>query len=342
MVFFASFQAVQLLLRGGADPSLKDNLGSSALHYACVNEVALPIVHELLDVMTPDDMTEQNSEGNTPLMLACQQDNLDTVIYLLERPNVKLGVNFVNNRRQTALHLATYGRHTEIVRLLVQNKASVNRRDCTTKAKGDSALHLAVRNEDIATTKVLLAANADPGIMNMYGETSLYMAAKTGSVEMVQLLLGNHDNDDGDECERPRLREGVKDALIVAIRMGNEGVVRMLLRHFVGLDLKSALLAASMAGNEVIMTSLLTNFKPDDLQFSECVDCCCQSLAQHAVILATRFGHLEVLKLLAEAGCPVDIKFSCSRTLLHEAALNGHDDIARYLLHAGKLSLLNR
>ena len=285
--------------------------------------------------MATDDMTEQNCDGNTPLMLACQQENLDTVSCLLERSNVKLAVNFVNNQRQTALHLAAQGRHTETVRLLIQNKASVNRRDCTTKAKGDSALHITVRNDDISTIKVLLAANADPGIMNMYGETSLYMAAKTGSVDMVQLLLGNHDNDE-EECERPRLREGVKDALIVAIRMGNEGVVRMLLRHFVGLDLKSALLAASMAGNEVIMTSLLTNFKPDDLQFSECVDCCCQSLAQHAVILATRFGHLEVLRLLAEAGCPVDIKFSCSRTLLHEAALTGHNHITRYLLHAGK------
>ena len=222
------------------------------------------------------------------------------------------------------------------MRLLIQNKANVNRRDCSTKARGETALHIAVKNEDMATIKVLLTANADPGIINIYGETSLYMAAKVGSVEMVQLLLGNHDNEDeGEVCERPRLREGVKDSLIVAIRMGNEGVVRVLLRHFDGLDLKSALLAAAMAGNEVIMTSLLTRVSSDFLQFSECVDCCCQSLAQHAVILATRFGHLEVLQLLAEAGCPIDIKFSCSRTLLHEAALHGHEDLARYLLHAG-------
>ena len=334
---FLYFQAVQLLLRGGADPSLVDNHGNNALHYACANNVAPPIVEELLDVMAPEHITEQNAEGNTSLMLACEQKNLDLVQCLLDRPNVKLGVNFVNNQRQTALHLAAQGKHTEIVRLLIQNKASVNRRDCSTKAKGDSALHIAVRNEDAATIKVLLAANADPGIINIYGETSLYMAAKTGSVDMVQLLLGSHDDELEEQNERPRLKDGVKDALIVAIRMGNEGVVRVLLRHFDGLDLKSALLAASMAGNEVIMTSLLTHVSSDFLQFSECVDCCCQSLAQHAVILATRFGHLEVLKLLAEAGCPTDIKFSCSRTLLHEAALNGHDHIARYLLHTGMI-----
>ncbi len=42
-----------------------------------------------------------------------------------------------------------------------------------------------------------------------------------------------------------------------------------------------------------------------------------------------------MLKLLSEAGCPVDIKFSCSRTLLHEASLNGHTHVARFLLRAG-------
>ncbi len=163
----------------------------------------------------------------------------------------------------------------------------------------------------------------------------------------VELLLGSHqekENQDEDEVgvtSRPRLREGVKDALIVgefkafmftkchfdenqpggvltlkflesvglftprpkseirmhigvipdkefrcclsslgwhtcksnlffgtAIRMGHEGVVRALLRHFDGLDLKSALLAAAMVGNEAIMTSLLTHVQSDLLQFS--------------------------------------------------------------------------
>lgn len=170
------------------------------------------------------------------------------------------------------------------------------------------------------------------------------MAAKAGDTPTVQLLLGNHNPAD-ESNQRPRLSDGVKDALIVGtsvtqttnrwhvfvtsatvclfsrcnslaatdqqipskeitlsfavfivegIRMGHEGVVRSLLWHFDGLDLKSALLAASMAGNEAIMTSLLTHVQSDMLQFSECVDSCCQSLAQHAVILATRFGHLQV------------------------------------------------
>ena len=93
---------------------------------------------------------------------------------------------------------------------------------------------------------------------------------------------------DEEDPTKPRLKDGVKDSLIVAIRLGHLGVVRVLLRHFDGLDLKSAILAAAMAGNVPIMTSLLTHISSDFLQFSDCVDCCCQSLAQHAVILATR------------------------------------------------------
>ncbi len=65
----------------------------------------------------------------------------------------------------------------------------VLRRDCTTKAKGDCALHVAVRNGDAPTIRALLAARADPGVINIYGETSLYMAAKSGAADIVSTKL---------------------------------------------------------------------------------------------------------------------------------------------------------
>ncbi len=70
-------------------------------------------------------------------------------------------------------------------------------------------------------------------------------------------------------------------------------------------------------------------------EFSLCYNkflCHRVNLTQH---YCYRFGHLEVLKLLTEAGCSVDIKFSCSRTLLHEAAVHSHEGVANFLLDMG-------
>ncbi len=183
------FQAVQLLLRASADPTVADCDGNTPLHCACLSNTTQPItaregdvterqndahcttvenaipnemnepgntrtetnadqvttheegtkfvnenvinpaiIQELLDAMTPGDVTIQNDEGNTPLMVANQFGNTETVRLLLSQPNAKQMVNLTNHQRQTALHLATQYQSTRTVTLLLQNNANVNRR----------------------------------------------------------------------------------------------------------------------------------------------------------------------------------------------------------------------
>ncbi len=90
------------------------------------------VAQEVLSASTPRDITHQNEDGDTPLMIACREGHTDLVRLLLETPDTtsaaEVGVNLTNNLRRTALHVATQARRADIVRILLKHRASVNRR----------------------------------------------------------------------------------------------------------------------------------------------------------------------------------------------------------------------
>ena len=53
---------------------------------------------------------------------------------------------------------------------------------------GTTALHLAVEDGRINTVRELLAAGADPGLLDIHGNTPAEMAAQRGHTEVEQLL----------------------------------------------------------------------------------------------------------------------------------------------------------
>ncbi len=69
----------------------------------------------------------------------------------------------------------------ESVRSLLRAKAPVN----TPAADGTTALHWAVRADDIEMTRLLLQAGADVRLADRYGITPLKLAAENGSAAMI-------------------------------------------------------------------------------------------------------------------------------------------------------------
>lgn len=123
----------------------------------------------------------------TPLMLAAQQGNIETIKTILtssEDPKI----NLTSLTGNTALIYAAFGGHNEIVDILLKAGADVKiiGTECT--------LMQAAITGGIDTVDLLLKAGADINSKNRYGETALMYSVIRGNIPIVKKLLINGAN----------------------------------------------------------------------------------------------------------------------------------------------------
>lgn len=126
------------------------------------------------------DVNTSDPQGNTLLMLAAREKNLDLVRFLLDN---RANASRRNRYGDTALMLATLQGHEEIVTLLLERKVQPNQ-------PGWNALHYAAFDNRARIAALLLSAGADVNALAPNGSTPLMLAAKRGHLEMVRLLVG--------------------------------------------------------------------------------------------------------------------------------------------------------
>ncbi|XP_008576387.1 PREDICTED: ankyrin repeat domain-containing protein 65 [Galeopterus variegatus] len=112
------FQDIEVLLGHGADPSIRDRHGRSALHRAAAGG-HLPAVQLL--VAWGAEVDAQDSLGFTPLHHAARGGHVEVAIHLLDRG---AQVNAVGWLHKTPLHLATEHGHGLTIELLLGRGAS--------------------------------------------------------------------------------------------------------------------------------------------------------------------------------------------------------------------------
>lgn len=159
--------------------------------------------------------------GNTPLMIAIQKNQIDTVKKELSdsryNDNNNALLNHTNFNCETALHIAVRNRSEAIVKLLLDNKIEKD----TKNLNGDTALHIATKNGDITIVKMLIDAKCDINAVNEDDATALHIAVRNRSEAIVKLLLDNRI-----EKDKKRLNGGT--ALHIAIKNGDITIVKML------------------------------------------------------------------------------------------------------------------
>ena len=92
---------------------------------------------------------------------------------------------------KTALHVATNRGNLEMVRLLLDYKASVNIQD----EDGDRPLHLCAFSSEPEIAELLIQHGANPNLKNHRGATAVLIAAAKGNVRVVKQLLKARDVD---------------------------------------------------------------------------------------------------------------------------------------------------
>src|SRR5882724_10882012 len=109
----------------------------------------------------------------------------------------------------------------DAVRSLLQRKANVN----APQSDGTTALHWAVRTDDLETADLLIGAGAKVSTANRDGATPLLLAAVNGNAAMIEKLLKAGVDANG------ALTKYGDTALMMTARTGKTDAIQMLLDH---------------------------------------------------------------------------------------------------------------
>ena len=153
---------IELLLKKGADPKVKNLSGISALDAAKNNTVGYRF---------SEDLYVGYDEYKESLLDAAQFGDIASVKQRIAEGS---NLNEINDKGKTALHLAAEHKKLKVVRLLVESNASLNLRD---KA-GHTALETAACFGLFEMTKLLVENGADIISKDNDGHSVLYWGRK--------------------------------------------------------------------------------------------------------------------------------------------------------------------
>jgi len=204
-------QAVESLIKSGADVKAASRYGVTPMHIAAMNGNAA-MLRRLLSAGAGVDTATPG--GETALMTAARTGNVEAVTLLLARG---ANVNAKDTvRAQTALMWAVTENHPEVVKLLVARGADVKAQTATTKPRGEytparaggasgngiirqralptkdggmTPLLFAVRDGNVAMTRLLLELGADINQSSANHTSPLLIALLNGQVALATELL---------------------------------------------------------------------------------------------------------------------------------------------------------
>lgn len=186
-----------LILRGISTNSEDPKLGP-AIVYAAQQKSRAALQALLLSPATKVDA--RNAAGETALMYAALQGELETVKLLLSR-----GAE-VNQPGWTALHYAASGGQLSVVQLLLEHHAYID----AASPNGTTPLMMAARQQRPTVARYLVEQGADPTLANEAGLTAADYFEQLGDAEHARWVR--------ERAEAFRRRYGTKEAPVPARR----------------------------------------------------------------------------------------------------------------------------
>jgi ankyrin repeat protein len=94
-----------------------------------------------------------------------------------------------NSTKRTALWIAVERKHPEVLKALLAGGVAPNEKNAPPMESGKTIVFEAVDSGDAALVRILVEAGADAKRANEYGVPPLAEAARTGNLEMCEILL---------------------------------------------------------------------------------------------------------------------------------------------------------
>uniref|UniRef100_A0A3B4AP54 KAP NTPase domain-containing protein n=1 Tax=Periophthalmus magnuspinnatus TaxID=409849 RepID=A0A3B4AP54_9GOBI len=281
--------------------------------FGYVEEENLPAIKAHLDKFR--DVDSRSDNGQTPLMVAAEQGNLEIVQELIRRG---ANVNLDDIDSWTSLICAAKEGHIEVVQELLENGANLEHRDMG----GWTALMWAAYKGRTEVARLLLEKGANPNITGQYSVYPIIWAAGRGHAEIVHLLLQHSAKVNCSD------KYGTTP-LIWAARKGHYNSVMHLLANGADVDQEgansmTALIVAVKGGYTDVVKELLKRNPNVNMTDKD---------GNTALAIAAKEGHTEIVQDLLDAGTYVNIPDRSGETMLIGAVRGGHVEIVRALLN---------
>ena len=201
-------EITEILINNGANLKARDFKTWNSIMYAAafsdLNTIALLAEKDssLLDTKTEFNVT--------PLHIACDYNNLETVMYLCTNSNIDINARDIDG--WTALYHAAHSKSMETYNLLIILGADTNIADnnnvlpetvLTRKIEDevnevreiDIELFKAIEKDDSRSIRALINRGANINAKDGYGLSALHLAIKNNSIRSVNVLLANKNID---------------------------------------------------------------------------------------------------------------------------------------------------
>jgi ankyrin repeat protein len=262
------------------------------------------------------------AEGDLRLVEAARAGDRDAVRALLA---AKVDVDAPQPDGATALVWAAQRDDAETADLLIRAGADVN----AANDYGVTPLSLACTNQSTAMVGKLLAAGANPNAALWSGETPIMTCARTGALDAVKALLAR-------KADVNAKTRRAQTALMWAVAQKRPDVARALIEGGADVNIVSrrleGLAPARYFTFGITESAYDRSFGPEAETHE---DPHSSKGGFTALTFAARAGDLESARLLVAAGTNVNHASPEYGNALMVATVNGHEDVAMFLLEKG-------